>query len=200
MEQLQSHKTIYLAVMIFVLVVFGLLIMVLSSGMKKESAAQKQEQVQTVVQTVSPTNVPEVYKASLSLQKDDQGVISSNKPFDIIITASGDTSPIVGYDVLVTYDRVNLEVVSSTSVNKDFSIFPFKRPTHMVLTGAKKLDAQDPTVFSQTPLVKMSFKPKKAGKYTVSVPSNVGRETTKLVNDKAQILNIKSQSIEIEVE
>jgi len=56
------------------------------------------------------------------------------------------------------------------------------------VTGIKNLQSQDPTLFNDTPLVKVVIKPKTTGEGVVTVLSTKGQERTQLVDKDVVII------------
>lgn len=82
----------------------------------------------------------------------------------VTVIASSSNENILGYDVAMQYGD-SVKYVSSESLLTDFDIFASDYPDEgkLLLTGAKKLTAQDPTPFAKTPIVSLRFQTLKRG-------------------------------------
>lgn len=92
--------------------------------------------------------------------------IGSN--FDMTVLANSSSENILGYDVALAYSS-NVQYVSSESLLSDFDIYAIDYPDEhkILITGAKKLTAQDPTPFASTPIVSLKFQAQQHGSVTL---------------------------------
>jgi len=81
----------------------------------------------------------------------------------------------------------------------DFTIFKFDRPSHLSLTAVKNLNSKTPTVLNKTPMVELVFKAVKPGTFSIVLQSDIDKESTKMVDEKTNILYPNLSSVMITV-
>jgi len=104
------------------------------------------------------------------------------------ILASSYNHDIVGFDFIVEKeDMTNSSILTASSLLSSFSLYQTKKENFLILTGVKKLNFSQPTVFSNTPLVEIKLtKPVK-----VNLKNTWGKYTSKLVDNQNNILTPK---------
>lgn len=128
-----------------------------------------------------------------------QKVFSLNDQINIDIYADSEGKNISGYDLIISYDPQGLEFVSAQSTLNDFSLYSFKKEGRLSLTGTKKLNSNNQTIFASTKIAILNFKPKKRGTHTVSLLSNLGKEKTQMVDEETKIYYPSLNQIKLEV-
>ncbi len=117
----------------------------------------------------------------------------------VYIHAFSGGKDITGYDLLVGIDPAQFEVVNITSELPTFQIRAFDRGMYHAVTGIKDLQAQDPTVFNDTPVLKVVLKPITSGEGVVTVLSTKGQERTQLIDADVVIMEPQVGSAFIKV-
>lgn len=130
----------------------------------------------------------------------NQGGASVNQPLNLIVRASSGGKDITGYDVLLAIDPAQFKVESITSQLEGFSILQFEKGTHVTITGIKDLGANDPTIFSETPLLSVVLTPIKQGDSTVSVLLEQEKEKTMLVDTEVNAITPQVGSLTVSVQ
>ncbi len=151
------------------------------------------------IPTVVPTLIPYPTKGIFTLKpRPGQQNISVGAPFtiDLIATSSKDT--VAGYDVILFYDTASLERQSVQNSVDSFRIFTFDRGDHLSISATKNLQVAKPISFTDTTLLSFTFTAKKAGSYVFSLKP-VGNESSKLVNESAQVTYPETSDIRIEI-
>jgi len=146
------------------------------------TATIKQEQM------VIPTSAPTEGSFNLVLAN---GATSAkiDDEVQINVVADSNESNISGYDLALSYDPLAFDFVRATSNLSDFKIFSYKKSKDLSLLGTKSIQSQEPSVFSQTKIVSLFFKPVKIGSYNFSLKSKIDIDKTDLVTDKTEVLN-----------
>lgn len=111
-----------------------------------------------------------------------------DKALDLEIIAGSEQKSIVGYDVVVKFEEGAVDILSAKSLLPDFDLYPVARSDYYILTGTRKLESNEPTVFDNTPIARLTIMPKKIGALTIAIADNLGLEKSQLVDDKTQIL------------
>ena len=167
--------------------------------MRKPGTNQKIENTQNNQQAVVSTAKPTI--ARFGRLDITAPAASMSIGQDVIITISGDSvgKEIVGYDGLVTYDKTALMLQSAKSIIKDFTIFKFDRSNHLSLTAVKNLNSKTPTILSKTPMAELIFKAVKPGTYSIEIQSDIDKESTKMVDEKTNVLYPNLSSVMVSV-
>ena len=152
-----------------------------------------------VIKQTFPTPVT-LLLGSLSLQKSDQReVIIQNKTFGVDIIASSEDKLIVGYDVITLFNQDEFEILTATSLLDDFDTYPVKKRDHYIVTGVKKLEATERSIFEQTPILRLTLKPIKKGNLTLKIASNLDKERSQIVDEETTVLFPEVSELTIEV-
>ena len=148
--------------------------------------------------TITPTLIPYPTKGEFTLIASTlKGTV--NKPFTMRLVATS-TDTVAGYDVVLTYDKTAFDTQAVQNLADAFRIFPYdKLPDHMSISGTKDLKVTTPVQFSQTPLIQFTFLPKKSGIYTFSLKA-VGAESSKMVNESAQVTYPTLHDVRLEIQ
>ena len=112
-------------------------------------------------------------------------------------TLTGKISP--GYDLVLAYDPMAFEFVGATSSLVDFKIYSYKRDGYLSFLATKTLQNQASSVFAQTKIADLVFKPIKSGRFNFSLKSVMSNDKTDLVTDKTEVISPKLNELEIEV-
>jgi hypothetical protein len=130
----------------------------------------------------------------------DETAVSQNQPFTVTVRASSGGKDIAGYDVLLAIDPSQFEIQSIASELESFSILQFEKGTHVTVTGIKNLGQNEPTVFSETPILSVTLKPIKKGAATISVLLQQDKEQTILVDTDVVPVTPQVGSLSVEVQ
>lgn len=152
-----------------------------------------------VVPTAVPTLIPYPTQGSFVLreQKGQQSVqLGQSFIIDVYATSSKDT--VAGYDAILSYDKTVFERQSVQNKVDSFRIFTFDRSNHLSISATKNLQVIEPIRFTNTPLLSFTFVAKKKGTYTFSLKP-VGNESSKLVNESAQVTYPESKDFRLEI-
>lgn len=190
-----SLKAPYIAVIIGVLVVFVFIIMFFISASKpeKKQAAKTNTQVNKGV-VKKPATI-----GSMKLEATTPSVLKT-QPVTLTLIADSSKYIVSGYDALVAYDTEAFDFVKGASLIKDFSIYTFKRSGHVTVTAVKALQSNTPSVFANTPVMELTFQPKKTGSYVFSIKKMIGAENTSFVSTKSKKLSPLVNTVSIIVE
>lgn len=129
----------------------------------------------------------------------DTTSISQNKPFTFTVRASSAGKDITGYDILLAIDPNEFQIQSITSEVASFSILQFEKGTHVTVTGIKALGQNDPSIFNDTAILKVTVNPMKRGASTLSVLLTQGNEKTMLVDTEVIPITPQVGSLQVEV-
>lgn len=190
------NKNQYLFVMVGVLVVFVVIIGFLFLNQSKKTIVQNTNQ-NMVETTPVPTKI--VNRGSLMLVTYMPSVKVGEQ---LVMTVVGESEKqlVTGFDTLVSYDTSAFDFVEGKSKLDNFSLYTFKRSSHITITAVKALQSTTPTMFSQLPVMTLTFMPKKAGSYAFSVKSQIGKETTQIVTDQSEKLNPGESTVTVKVD
>lgn len=116
----------------------------------------------------------------MAVQNNQLAEVSMGQTFNLLVSASAEDSKIVGYDVLLNYDKKAFSVGKATTPLQSFQVFSSDHNSYMTFTGALNVSGA-PVVLSQTPILTVPFTAKQKGKYTFSILPKAQNELTKLV-------------------
>lgn len=180
-------------ILLLVVIVFSFLLFFIFRT-KRQSQQQDTSQVHPTP-TIAVEN-----KGAFSLRpaKGNFGGSLANE-FDLILEATSDGSPIVGYDIILNYSPDEVELAYAESLLSDFEIYLTDKGDRLILTGAKKLESQTESVFENTPVVQLKVKPKKTGNIVIAIEKASEAEKTQLVDTRTKVLYPETGSITLEI-
>jgi hypothetical protein len=192
----ENHNKHFLTIIFAVLsLIFLLLIFSLVLRLRKTPPAQPPTTTQ-----VSPTQAPVIKeKGSLTLKaKNNETVISQKNPITLYVYAASDNQPISGYDVILNYDSSIVEFLNHKNLQSDFQIFTKKERDKLIITGVKNLNSTNPTVFTDSSLVELTFQPKKLGQvnFSFEYTPNSKKDSNLITESTTEVLG-KTQGIKL---
>jgi hypothetical protein len=165
------------------------------------NSAQKGGEVARIstLPTLVPTLIPYPTKGRFIL-KEREGQQSAKEGTSVVIDliATSSTDTVAGYDAILSYDISAFERQSVQNRADSFRIFPYERGTHLSISATKNLQVSTPIRFAETPLLSFTFLAKKKGTYVFSLKP-VGNESSKLVNESAQVTYPETSDFRLEI-
>ncbi|MBI4974032.1 hypothetical protein HZC27_05480 [Candidatus Roizmanbacteria bacterium] len=161
-HHLNRHKGTYGKYIIILAMCFTILAYLLSGG-KLFDIAPKKEKV-----PVTPVKHKDNGMIKIST-KDNKRSYKVGDTVELIVTASSDKQPVIGYDVMLTYDGTKLQFKESESLDSSFNMFTFTKKGKVSLTGVKRVKPAVSTVMTDNPIGKLSLKATSIGPIKVSV-------------------------------
>lgn len=147
----------------------------------------------------SPTLIPYPTKGSFVLtEQSGLTSVQSGTPFTLNLIATSANNTVAGYDVILSYDTTSLKRQSIQNKASDFRIFTYDRGSHLSLSATKNLEVTTPIQFTNTPILSLTFVGKQKGTYVFSLKP-VGSESSKLVNESAQVTYPAVSDFRIEI-
>ena len=188
-----QSNSVYRFILLLLFVIFAFLLLFLYQ-IRRKTPEQKNS-----IFEVLPT--PIILKmGAISLRPvSDSALNSVNKEIELYIEAGSESRNIVGYDVIVKFVPGELEIVSAESQLPDFDLFPIRKSDHLILTGTKKLNSQEPSVWENTPILLLKVKAKKTGNISISLAEKLGLEKSQLFDAETKILSPEVGSIILEI-
>ena len=186
-----------LLILAFVLLVASIVGYFMSRQMQpNQNSAKTQTEISP---SVAPTLIPYPVKG-LFVLKEQSGLksakVGDSIVIDLIATSSTDT--VAGYDAILSYDENVFERQSIQNKLDTFRIFTYNRGSHVSISGTKNLQTTEPIRFKDTVVLSFTFKAKQKGAYTFSL-SAVGNESSKLVNESAQVTYPEIKDFRLEI-
>ena len=179
MEESKKNLKIIIFFLFFLILIFFALI-IFKGKRTKELAKEEKNYSQTV--TVSPTF--SIFATA------EEVVVVLKKINDLTyqILASSNNHDIVGFDFIVESENlVAFQSLTASSLLPSFSLYQTKKENFLILTGVKKLNFKQPTVFNQTPIVELKSK----NPIKINLKLIFGKYTSKLVDNQNNILKPK---------
>lgn len=149
--------------------------------------------------TSAPTLIPYPTKGTFVLKLQPSSTpseVGSPIVLDLVATSGSDT--VAGYDAVLSYDSQAFQKQSVESVQNAFRIYTYDRSTHLSISATKNLGVKEEISFVSTPILSFTFLPKKKGTFTFSL-SPVGKESSKLVNESAQVTYPVVMDLRVEI-
>ena len=188
-----KSKTIF----VYLLVVFFAVFVGTGIFLKTSRTSTIKQEIPTSIPT--PTSMT-TNQGSLSLKLANGTTVTKNSEMQIDLIADSKESNISGYDLALSYDPLAFDFVKVTSNLADFKVYTYKKNNYLSLLGTKSLSSQASSVFTQTKIISLFFKPVKSGSYVFSLKPLVEESKTDLVTDKTEILNPVLNELKIDVE
>jgi len=201
MENTDHTKYIRLiaALLAGILLISSIVGYIISQKMNKGGAVADKQTPTPIVPLPTPTMIPYPTKGSLVLVGKTGATAQVGMPFTLNVIATSSKDTVAGYDVILSYDKVNLERQLVQSIAPAFRIFTYERGDHLSISATKNLSVTDLIQFSQTPILSFIFTAKKKGTYTFSLKP-VGNESSKFVNEAAAVTYPETKDISIEIQ
>lgn len=162
---------------------------------------QNSAETRSVVKpSIVPTLIPYptkglfVLKAQSGLAK---AKIGDSFVIDLIATSGTDT--VAGYDAILSYEKTAFERQSVQNMQDTFRTFTYERGAHVSISGTKNLQVTEPVRFKDTLLLSFTFRAKQKGSYTFSLKA-VANESSKLVNESAQVSYPETKDFRLEID
>lgn len=185
-------------VFIAAVVLLCLGVMIAMSAVKKNSTPGVSS-APTAGPSPTPTLIPHPTLGTMTMTtKDGQTRYRAGSPVTLIITASSEGKNIVGYDAILSYEAAGFTFQKAVSLPKDFQLYSYDRKTYVSFSGIRSLQSKVADTWSNYPLLEVTMTAKKSGKYTFEL-SPEGREVSKLVDDKAQVVYPKTVALHLEI-
>jgi len=196
-SQNKSTKMYWIMFILAVLLVVAFVYIKLSRQPEKTTNDTNQT-TNTPMPTVKLSNT--VMNLGVSAETEKQ----VGKELTVELTGDSDNINIVGFDTLVNYDVDGFDLVRVMSKLPDFKVFNFVKEGYVSLTSTKAIDQEETatpssSIFTNTPLIELVFMPKKAGKYSFDIGQVIGKESSKYVNDKTEIIYPKVNGVSVEI-
>lgn len=182
-------KFILIAVFI-ILVVFGGFLIFKNSKPNKETAVTSTNE--------SPTMTPVPLRGMINIAEDISEIKIKNQ-VNLKLTADSNGENVTAFDTLISYDPVAVDFVRADSVNPDFKVYSYNKDNNLTLTVAKTNLGNNPSIFAGVDVVKLIFKPKTTGTISFKILPSSGKETTKFVNEKTEIISPNVNEISVVV-
>jgi len=194
-----KNKVVIIFLFIILIVLAGIMVW---SGERKKNSIQKQADIMVspvLFPSITPTLIPYPTLGSMRLStKDNEKRYKKNTQFTLILSARSQGKSIVGYDGVIGYEKQGFEFIKATSMLPEFKIYPFNRPTHLSVSGVKSLQNNSTTTWDDTVLIEVEFQAKQPGTYVFTLTPQ-GKETSKLVDDKAQVTYPTTGKLQLEI-
>lgn len=198
MEQQKDLTAISRAVLVFLFVVLvGL------SGYFVLHRIARNTSSGTLFDTAGPTVEPTpavVRDSVLLLRTDTSKTPMVGVPMTVYVDADSKNADIIGYDAIVQYDPRAMEFVSVTSAIADFDIFRRIGTNSATVTGTKAIQAKGKSIFTKTPLLVYTFRPKKSGPTTFTLKGTLGKLQSKLVDTQVKPMFAADNPLQVVVQ
>lgn len=200
MDNIQGKNKIFIYLLVIFFAVFIGTGIFLVANNKKTTINEQAASTSIIKEEKMIIPTAELTQGSLNLKLENEEIsLSTDKELEINLVADSNEKNIVGYDLVLSYDPSSFDFVGATSNLADFKIYSYKRDGYLSFLAAKTLQSQTSSVFTQTKIASLVFRPVKTGKFTFSLKPLIGKDKTNLVTDKTEVINPKLNELEIEV-
>lgn len=197
MEQTQ-HSRLMLAGLAVVLLAASIVGYFVFQNIKPTSPSGEITQT-TISPTAAPTLIPYPTNGQFTFKlKDGQGALKQGTPFVLDLFATSGKDTVAGYDVVLSYDTQVFERQSVQNISNSFRIFTYNRGNHVSISASKNIQSTDPIKFTETPILSFTFLPKAKGTFVFSLKPQ-GNESSKLVNESAEVTYPETKDISLEI-
>jgi hypothetical protein len=202
----QGYRMIFITVIVILIAICGFMV-------------AKNENLQQVLKNTVPSNstptqdtvrapfvAPDVSAITnrqipwVEVTSDTGTNLSQNTPFTFTVKGSSGGKDITGYDVLLAIDPTMFEIVSIDSAIPAFSILKFEKGSHVTITGIKDLGQNEPSIFNDTMILKVTVKPIQKGNSTLSVLLTNKHEKTIFVDTEVNPITPQVGSLAVSVQ
>lgn len=172
------------------------------SSTKNTNAVKPSNNAAAVTQPVERVITPFIFdpnKPWIAFSEEVQTNHPVDQPMTLIVKATSLQKDIQGFDIIFANEPRRFEIVSIENLNPAFEIFKFDKKDHITVTGLKQLSIDKPTIFTDTPLLKVTIKPKLKGKMVITFVDTANKEQTKFVDDKVEVIRPQLQPLTVEI-
>jgi hypothetical protein len=149
--------------------------------------------------STAPTLIPYPVQGTFSF-KEEKGRTSlpmgTTFTLDLVATSSKDT--VAGYDAILSYDTAAFDRQMVRNNLNTFRMFTFNRANHLSISATKNLQSTEAVRFANTSILSFTFTAKKKGTFVFSLKA-IGNESSKLVNETAQVTYPEPQDFHLEI-
>lgn len=167
----------------FVLITIFLFILIFFS---KNFWLKKEEKQNFTKQTISPTIFIPPTKGNLNFKLENKNFVI-NSPFNIVINASSEDKQVVGFELVIKFDKKNLKFLSAKSVDNRFISYSSLSDNYLNITLVKNLNIDEPIYFNQTDIITLQFLPLNQINSSIEIVSNYKNRKTFFVNEKNEV-------------
>lgn len=182
----------YLLILVFFSLLSGILFV---SLLRNKSGKNKQLPKPTLI----PTKINQEKPGILTIKtKDNKTIFAKNNPFVIYIIANSNNQSITGYDAVLNYEEEKVDLIGYKELQSDFHLFLRKSKNQLMFSAVKKITSNNPVSFSDSPLIELTFQPKKSGLINFSFDfSPQNQKDSNLINDKTEDILGKIEGVKI---
>lgn len=188
-----TQKSFPPSLIILLVILGGVLVLFIYTNRAK---INPESQNVAVIISPAPTKIPTSIELT-SVNPSATSVIG--QPVVIQALADSNHQDVVGFDALVVYDQKAFSFLKAEPGDASYSVFAHLAPTHLSVTGVKKPTITSTNAFAKTPILSLTFTPKKTGTYVFTLTPRIQKETTKLVNGNSQIFIPTVQSVTVTI-
>lgn len=195
---MQNNNKIFVYILIIFFAVF------VGSGvflvMNNKKINNKEQAATTAIvkqkDTVIPTSMST--KGFINLKNNSVDNKVSN-PLNLKLTIDSNGENVTAFDTVISYDQVSFDFIKADSIDPNFKVYSYKKDNHLTLTVVKTGLSTDKSIFKNEEIIKLVFQPKAKGSFTFTILSSFEKETTKLVNEKTEVIYPGTNEVKITI-
>jgi len=181
----------------FILIVVFIVLVILGGVLIFKNNNKNQEKAVST-ENISPTVIPITKRGFMNISEEISDIKIKNQ-VDLKLSVDSDGENVTAFDVLIAYDPTKVEYVTVNSLNPDFKAYTKDKEGNISLTVVKTNLNNVTSIFKGDDIIRLIFKPKTTGEIGFKILPSLGKETTKYVNEKTQIIypNINEVSVSV---
>jgi len=191
------HRYHYRAIIVTLFVGLALITISLIFYYQRNGTIQEPNAANTINKTPIPTSIPSTPTKTLTGVKftleDDEKSSTYAKDSDLKLVVYGESNNnnVLGYDVVVSRDLADYDVVSASSLLPEFTLLKFVKDDKVTITGILKPSITERVVFTKTPVAEIVIRPKRATSLLLTVLVDAGSSTTKIMSSSSDTTTVK---------
>ena len=183
-------------ILLLALIFFAIFLIILNKSGKKDEKKQEGAVPAVIIPTPIILSAGSFLLQPVTVQESTASVQA--KEFEVV--ANSQERSIVAFDIIITYEKGALEILSAESLLPEFDIYPLGRSNHFIITGAKKPENNETVVFNNTPIVRLKVIPKKTAIPRLRLADTLGKERSQMIDDKSNILSPDVGELKLETQ
>ncbi len=181
----------------FFTIIIVIIVMVTMYGLSKKNSLFPGSNSSQNIPSVVPTKTIEG-SVSLSVDSTVKAIVNGRTFLKVIGNSNG--KEVTGFDLLLKYDPLMVEVMQVQSTAQDFQVMSKDGGNILSITGYKMPSAKTKSVFSESEIINIVVRPKKAGPAVFEILAENGKEVTKFVDASTSIFYPATGKITVEIQ
>jgi hypothetical protein len=157
-----DRRLLFLIIGVTVLVLIFIVMMVISFSNSKKGMVTTETPNTTIVSTskrsIIPTSKPKIPTSLSLVLVNPQKIYKVNDTITFTVVGDSEKQQLRGYDAVFKFDRRKVSFVNEKNLYPSFDYRRRIRGDWVIITSTESLSSAKKTIFSKTPLMRVSFK------------------------------------------